>query len=286
MNQIVPGGIHSNIRYIESYPYIFERAEGSRLYDIDGNEYIDCVINYGALILGHGDIRVINAVKEQVESGLTCGVETELSIDVSEKLHEMVPCSEMVKFSLSGTEAVSHAINIVRGYTKKEKIIKMEGGYNGWSDAVIMSVHPPLGQAGPESNPNKIFETKGVPESVKENTLIIPYNNPEIAETIVKEHKDEIAALIVEPIVFNSGAIMPKQDYLQQLREITEENNVLLFFDEVITGFRLAPGGGQEYFGVTPDIATFAKAMANGFPISAVAGIKAFSQPIAEPPAV
>ncbi|MBS7626846.1 aspartate aminotransferase family protein [Candidatus Bathyarchaeota archaeon] len=271
-SRVVPGGIHSNIRYMQPFPYIFERGRGARLFDVDGEEYIDCVVNYGALILGHGDRRVTEAAKQQLESGLTCGVESELSIKLAERLNSIIPCAEMVKFSLSGTEAVAHALNIVRGYTGRDKIIKIEGGYNGWSDTVIVNVHPDPSKAGPASSPNKIYETKGVPENAKENTIVIPFNDGEVAEKAIRDNKDKVAALIVEPVVFNSGAIMPKEGYLQHLREATEKNDVLLIFDEVITGFRLAPGGGQEYFDVTPDLATFAKAMANGFPISAVAG--------------
>jgi glutamate-1-semialdehyde 2,1-aminomutase len=274
ISKIVPGGIHSNIRYVEPFPYIFEKAEGSKLIDVDGNEHIDTVINYGALILGHGDRRVIDAAKNGIETGLTCGIESEFSIAAAEKFNEIVPCAEMIKFSLSGTEAVAHALTILRGYTKKDKIIKMEGAYHGWSDSVIINVHPDLEKAGPESSPNKVYDTQGITQNAKNNTIIIPYNNPELAEKAVKENKDEICALLVEPVVFNSGAIMPKEGYLKQLREITEDYDVPLLFDEVITGFRLAPGGAQEYYGVTPDIATFAKAMANGFPISAVAGKK------------
>jgi len=271
-SRVVPGGIHSNIRYMQPFPYIFERGRGARLFDVDGEEYIDCVVNYGALILGHGDRRVTEAAKQQLDSGLTCGVESELSIKLAERLNSIIPCAEMVKFSLSGTEAVAHALNIVRGYTGKDKIIKIEGGYNGWSDTVIVSVHPDPSKAGPASAPNKIYETRGVPQNAKENTIIIPFNDEDVAEKTIRDNRDKVAALIVEPVVFNSGAIMPKEGYLQHLREVTEKNDVLLIFDEVITGFRLAPGGGQEYFDVTPDLATFAKAMANGFPISAVAG--------------
>jgi glutamate-1-semialdehyde 2,1-aminomutase len=273
-SKIVPGGIHSNIRFVEPFPYVFERGQGSRLFDIDGNAYIDCVVNYGALILGHGDPIVTDAVRKELESGLTCGVESETSTRLAERMHEIVPCAEMVKFSLSGTEAVAHALTIVRGYTKKDKIIKMEGGYHGWSDTVIVSLHPDLRKAGPKDSPNKIYDTGGIPENAKENTIVIPFNNAELAEKAIKRNKRKVAALIVEPIVFNSGAVMPKEGYLKQLREITEKHDILLVFDEVITGFRLAPGGGQEYYGVTPDVATFAKAMANGYPISAVAGKK------------
>jgi len=274
VSKIVPGGVHSNIRYMEPFPHIFAKGKGSRLIDVDGNEYIDIVVNQGALILGHGDPTVINAVKKELDTGITCGIESETNVRLAEMMNEIVPCSEMVKFSLSGTEAVAHGLNIVRGYTKKDKIVKIEGGYNGWSDTVHISIHPDVDKAGPEDAPYNIYPTKGIPENAKENTIIIPFNNAELAEKTIRKHKDEIAALIVEPVIFNSGAIMPKPGYLKQLREITEKNDILLFFDEVITGFRLAPGGGQGYYDVIPDIATFAKALANGFPISAVAGKK------------
>jgi len=274
VSKIVPGGIHSNIRFMEPHPYIFEKGQGSRLFDIDGNAYIDCVVNYGALILGHGDPIVTEAVRKELDSGLTCGVESETSIKLAQRMNEIIPCAEMVKFSLSGTEAVAHALTIVRGYTKKDRIIKMEGSYHGWSDTVIVSLHPDLKKSGPKNAPAKIYETQGIPENAKENTIVIPFNNAEVAERVIKRNKKKVAALIVEPVVFNSGAVMPKEGYLKQLREITEKNNIVLVFDEVITGFRLAPGGAQEYYGVTPDIATFAKSMANGYPISAVAGKK------------
>ena len=278
VSQIVPGGIHSNIRFMEPYPYIFERGKGSKLFDIDGNEYLDTVVNYGALILGHGDPIVTEAVRKELDSGLTCGVESETSIKLAQRMNEIIPCAEMVKFSLSGTEAVAHALTIVRGYTKKDKIIKIEGGYNGWSDTVIVSLHPELRKAGPKNAPKKIYETQGIPKNAKQNTIVIPFNNAEVAEKVIKRNKKKAAALIVEPVVFNSGAIMPNPGYLKQLREITEKNDIVLIFDEVITGFRLAPGGAQEYYGVTPDVATFAKSMANGYPISAVAGKKEIMQ--------
>lgn len=272
INSRVPGGIHSNIRYMHPYPLWFSRAKGGRIWDVDGNEYIDCVINMSALILGHGDERVTRAVAEQIDTGLTCGVETELSVKVAEQVSRMVPCAEAVKFSNSGTEAVMKALMIARAYSGKQKILKLEGGYNGWQDSVAVSSKPSLKKAGPKMRPKAVPENVGLLKSAVDATLVMPFNDLEAAEKIIKKHKKELAAVIVEPIMFNLGCVLPKAGYLQGLKEITTRHDVLLIFDEIISGFRVAPGGAQEYYRVTPDLATFAKAIANGFPMSAVAG--------------
>jgi len=183
----------------------------------------------------------------------------------------MIPCAETVRFSNTGTEAVMKAIMIARGYTGRDKIIKIEGGYNGWYDCVTVSHRPSLEKAGPEDAPNSLPDHDGMLKDVVKKTIIIPYNNIEAAEKAVKENKDEVAALIVEPVAYNMGCVLPKEGYLKALREMTEKYDILLIFDEIISGFRAAPGGAQEYYGVTPDMATFAKAIANGFPMSAVA---------------
>ena len=268
----VPGGIHSNIRYMEPYPIWFSRAKGGKIWDVDGNEFVDCVINMSALILGHGDESVTRAVKEQVESGLTCGVETELSVRVAEQIARMVPCAECVKFSNSGTEAVAKALMIARAYTGRQKILKLEGGYNGWQDSVAVSSKPNLRKAGSSRRPISVGENQGLLKAAVDATLVMPFNDLEIAETLIKKHRKDLAAVIIEPIMFNLGCVRPKDGYLRALKEITDRNGVLLIFDEVISGFRVAPGGAQEYYGVAPDLATFAKAIANGFPMSAVAG--------------
>ncbi len=270
-DKVAPGAVHSNIRYFSPHPLFFSRAEGSRLWDVDGNEFIDCVVNMAACILGHGHPKVTEAVRNQVQNGLTCGVETELSVEVAETLSEMIPCAETVKFSNTGTEAVMKAIMIARGFTGRERIIKMEGGYNGWYDCVLTSVKPDLEEAGPENAPVSIPESEGVLRDVAKKTFIVPFNNVEVAAKTVKKYRKEVAALIIEPVQFNLGCVLPKEGYLKAIQEITEENDVLLIFDEVISGFRVAPGGAQEYYGVTPDVATFGKAIANGFPLSAVA---------------
>lgn len=265
---VVPGGVHSNFRS----PIYFKKAKGSRLWDIDGNEYIDCVVNNGACILGHGDPEVEAAVKGAVETGLTVALETELSLKVARQLKEMVPSAERVRFANTGTEAVMKAQMIAREFTGREKIVKLEGGYHGWHDDALISVHPNLKLVGPKSSPIPVRESGGLRASVTETTIPIPFNDIENTERIITKHKDEIAAVIVEPVMFNSGCIEPKVEYLKTLRDITHKNGIVLIFDEVITGFRLAPGGAQEYYGITPDLTTLAKAIANGYPLAAVAG--------------
>jgi glutamate-1-semialdehyde 2,1-aminomutase len=225
-----------------------------------------------ALILGHGDERVTQAVKDQIDRGLTCGVETELNIRVAKRLNDMIPCAESVKFSNTGTEAVMKAIMIARGYSGRQAIIKIEGGYNGWEDTVAVSFNPDLKRAGPKKAPRAVLENKGILRKAASSTIVMPYNDLEAAGRLVKKNRKNLAAVLIEPVAFNMGCVRPQKDYLKGLREITKRHDILLIFDEIISGFRVAPGGAQEYYGVTPDLATFAKAIANGYPMSAVAG--------------
>jgi glutamate-1-semialdehyde 2,1-aminomutase len=271
VKDFVVRGVHTNFKYMHPHPIYFQKAKGSKIWDADNNEFIDCVMNFGPCILGHGHPKILEAVKNQLETGLTVGLETELNIKVAKKLVKMVPSAEMVRLSTTGTEAVMHAIHIARAYTGKNKIIKIEGGYNGWYDDILVSYRPPLKLAGPETLPTPIPDSGGI--QVKD-TLVIPFNNEEVAEKIIKKNKEEVAALIMEPIMLNIGCALPKEGYLQAIREITEESDVLLIFDEVRTGFRIAPGGAQQHYGVLPDLTVLAKAIANGFPLSAVVGKK------------
>lgn len=275
---ITPGGVHSNIRYFEPYPLYLSKARGSRLWDLDGTEYIDCIVNFGACILGHGHPSVVESVKTQLDSGLTCGAETQLSVEVSEKLTKMIPCAEAVRFASTGTEAVMHILMIARGYTGRDKILKIEGGFNGWYDSVLVGTSPSLNVTGSETASAPALDSAGIPKNATQNTMVVPYNNAEALSNVVEKHRNELAAVILEPIAFNMGCVLPKDGYLKSVRKITEENDVLLIFDEVITGFRVAPGGAQQYFGITPDLATFAKAVANGFPLSVVAGKREIMQ--------
>ncbi|TFG12374.1 aspartate aminotransferase family protein [Candidatus Thorarchaeota archaeon] len=262
-------GVQTNFKYIQPHPIYFERAQGSRIWDVDGNEYIDCVMNFGPCILGHGHLKVLEAVRNQLETGLTVGLETELSLEVCKKLTGMIPSAESVRLSNTGTEAMMHTIQMARAFTGKSKIAKIEGGYNGWSDDMLISYHPPLDKAGPADLPNAVPDSSGLRA---DSTIVIPYNNADIARKIISRNHDQLAALIIEPIMMNLGCVLPREGYLQEIREITEENDVPLIFDEVKCGFKPAPGGAQEYYGVTPDVTVLAKAIANGFPLSAVVG--------------
>jgi glutamate-1-semialdehyde 2,1-aminomutase len=216
IERVVPDGIHSNIRYLSNLRQnvFFSRGMGSRLWDVDGNEYIDCVVNMGALILGHGHPKVSEAVKRQIDTGLVGSLETELSIKIAEELSRLIPCAEALKFSNTGTEAIMKAILLARAYTGKDKIVKMEGSYHGHYDSVLFSYHPDPRVAGPESEPKPVPESKGMIKGAQEEILIAPYNNVESTEKIVKGHRGEIAALIVEPVMFNPGCILPKDGYL------------------------------------------------------------------------
>jgi glutamate-1-semialdehyde 2,1-aminomutase len=270
--QIVTGGVHSGFRFREPFPIYVSKAIGSRVWDIDGNEYLDCLVGNGACILGHKHPRVTSAVTEQLQSGLTVGLESELSLEVANMLHKLIPSAEVVKFSNTGTEAVMHALQIVRGYTHKSVVIKTEGCYHGWQDEMHQSVHPRLIDSKNSYSP--IPESGGLTDSASRDVAIIPYNDANALEQYLKENRTKVAAVIVEPVMFNSGCVIPSPGYLEALREITEKHGILLIFDEVITGFRLAPGGAQQIFDVKPDISIFGKAIANGFPLSAVVGRK------------
>jgi len=273
---ICPGGVHSSVRFHSEigHPIYFSKAQGSKIWDIDGNEFIDCIIGFGAIILGHGHPKVTQAVKEAIDNGLTAGIETELSYTVSKKLADIIPCAESVKLSTSGTEAIMHAIHIVRGYTGKEFIMKPEGCYNGWYDSVLLSNHPPEHAHGPLMEPNVHLESAGILKETAGKTVVYPFNDGNAFANLVKKYKERLAGIIIAPVVYSGGCVLPDQGYLQGVREVAEENDVPLIFDEVITGFRCAPGGAQELYGVTPDIAIFGKAIANGYPLSAVVGKK------------
>jgi len=273
--KVIPGGVHSNARYIKPHPIFFSRAKGKRIWDIDGNEYVDYFVNHGAIVLGHTYQQVDEAVKKQMDTGLAAGYESELTVSTAEDLVRMIPHAEMARFTGSGSDAVMSAIHIARGYTGRKRIVKTEGAWHGTYDYVCASYRPPLDGAGPEKTPHTVPESAGfVHQDVTKNTLVAPFNDSGAMEKIIKRNKKDLAAVIIEPIMHNCGAIMPKEGYLQSVREITQDNDVLLIFDEVITGFRGAPGGAQEYYNVEADISTFGKAIANGYPIAAVVGKK------------
>ncbi len=267
----LPGGVDSPVRAYKPYPFFAKHGKGSKLFDVDGNAYIDYCLAYGPLVLGHANNEIIKAVKDQLEMGSAYGVPTEKEIELAKLVIKKVPCAEMVRFVNSGTEATMSAIRLARAVTDKKKIIKFEGSYHGAHDYVL--VKSGSGAVGLPDSP-------GVPEDTTKNTILVPFNDEESLADLI-ENDDDIAAIIVEPIMGNIGCIAPKEGYLKFLRQITEENNIILIFDEVITGFRIAEGGAQEYFDVIPDIVTLGKILGGGFPMGAIAGKKEFMEMIA-----
>lgn len=270
----IPNGVASAVhKYAwQEYPIYIESGKGSKLYDADGNEYIDYLVGFGPIILGYANETVNNVVIDQLGRVTQMAAPSELLIRLADKLCNIIPSAEMVStFLSSGTEADLHAVRLARAYTGKNKIIKFEGHYHGWSDELRVSVDAASVEAlGPR---NKPYVLKHFPNQREPNeTIVLPFNDLEILEKTLQRQGNEIAAVILEQVMFNAHPVFPMKEYLEGLRELTNKYDVMLIFDEVITGFRLALGGAQEYFGVTPDISIFAKAMGNGYPISAVVG--------------
>ena len=258
------GGVNSPVRAMKPYPFFTARGEGARLYDVDGNSYIDYCLAYGPLILGHAHPEVVRAVKRQLELGSAYGTPTELELEFAKCIVKAVPCAEMVRFVNTGTEATMAAIRLARGVTGRKKIVKFEGAFHGAHDYVLV-------KAGSGATTHGVPTSAGIPEETTRNTLLAPFNDEAAVERLFKEQGEEIAAVILEPIIGNAGCILPKDGYLRFLREVTSEAGAMLIFDEVITGFRLRLGGAQEYYGVTPDIATLGKIAGGGLPIGVVA---------------
>lgn len=269
--EYLPGGVNSPVRAFKPYPFFVEKAKGQYIWDIDGNRYIDYCLAYGPMAMGHANEKIIDEVYTQLEKGTGYGAPTENEIKLAKKIVEYVPCAEMVRFVNSGTEATMSAIRLARGVTGKNKIIKFEGSYHGAHDYVLV-------KSG--SGAACLPDSEGVPEDTTKNTLSCPYNDEEALTRLI-ESEDDIAAIIVEPVMGNVGCIVPQEGYLKFLRKITQENGIILIFDEVITGFRLAQGGAQEYFGVTPDLVTMGKIVGGGFPMGAIAGKKEYMQQMA-----
>ena len=259
----------------QEYPIAIESGKGSKIYDVDGNEYIDYVAGFGPMLLGHCPETVEKAVIKQIQRGTHFSAPTKELGELGKKLTEIIPSAEQICFQNSGTEVVMYALRLARAYTGKYKIIKFEGQYHGWSDEEKISISAEtVEELGDRNCPNKIIHTKGQRLSSADDLIVLPWNDLEILERTLKEQGDQIAAVITEPIMCDSGPILPLPGYLEGLRKLTKEYGVLLIFDEVITGFRASLGGAQEYYGVTPDISTFAKAVASGYPFGVVAGKK------------
>jgi glutamate-1-semialdehyde 2,1-aminomutase len=274
---VLPAGVSSNARvwravcptYMPCSIFV-SRAKGSHLWDVDGNEYIDYRMGFGPVILGHSDPRIHEAVHRVDENGLIYALSHELEIRVAKKIVSMVPCADMVRFCNSGTEATMHAIRVARAFTHREKIVKFEGMYHGAHDYVLYSTDPPFDALrGPVRT---LPQSAGIPKAIDKLCLVERWNDFDRIEKLVKRQGSEIAAIITEPIMGNCSAIMPRDGYLKHLRSLCSDHRILLIFDEVKTGFRVGRGGAQARFGVTPDLATFAKSMGNGYPVACFAG--------------
>ncbi len=262
--KLIPSGVNSPVRYFEPYPFFVKKSKDSSIWDEDGNRYIDFCNGYGALFLGHARKEVISPVSTQLKKGTMYGTPTKLEIELSTLINKNFPSMKKIRLVNTGGEATMTAIRLARGFTKKKKIIKFEGCYHGAHDSVLV-------KAGSGSAHNGISVSDGGLDEISKQTLVVQYNNSDELENVLSKNKD-VAGVIVEPVLANMGLILPENNFLKQIRKITSQHDVPLIFDEIVTGFRVSPGGAQKYYGITPDITTLGKALGNGFTIAAVGG--------------
>jgi glutamate-1-semialdehyde 2,1-aminomutase len=273
----LPGGVNSPVRAfkaVEGEPIIVKRGKGAYIEDIEGNKYIDFLMSWGPLILGHAYPKVVEEVKKASENGLSFGLTNPYEIELAKEVVEAVPSADKVRFVNSGTEAVMSAIRLARGYTGRKYIVKFDGCYHGHYDSVLVSAGSGVATFG-------IPGTPGIPEEIAKLTYVLPYNDPEAVKKLFDERGGEIACVIVEPVAGNMGVVPPTREFLKTLREETQKHGALLIFDEVITGFRLSLGGAQEYFGIEPDLTTLGKVIGGGMPVGAYAGKREIMSKIA-----
>lgn len=264
------------------YPIAMTRGKGSKLYDVDGNEYIDYILGFGPMLLGHCPPAVDRAVAEQLKRGTHFSAPTPELGALSRRLTQVIPAAEKVVYQNSGTEVVMYALRLARAFTGRYKIVKFEGQYHGWSDEEKVSIDADtVADLGPRENPRKILPTKGQRLSSADDLILLPWNDLEALDRTLTQRREEIAAVLMEPCMCDSGPILPQPGYLAGVRELTRRHGVLLIFDEVITGFRLAPGGAQAYFGVRADLVTFGKIIGGGMPVGAYCGSRALLEQVA-----
>src|SRR5438445_9020418 len=263
--EVIPGGVNSPVRSYSPYPLFVASAKGSKFKTVDGQEYLDYCMAYGALIDGHVNAEVVDAVEEALERGSIYGQPTEIEVELAELIASIMPSIQMVRLVNSGTEATMHAIRLARAFSGKKKVLKFEGGFHGSHDSMLVKAGSGATILGSPSS-------EGVPSEVAKNTLVSRFNDEKIAGKIIRDHSSELAAVIVEPVLGNMGPVLPKPGFLETLRKITIENEVLLIFDEVITGFRLSIGGAQEYYKIRPDLTILGKVLGGGLPLSAFGG--------------
>ncbi len=272
-------GVNSPSRGAAVYqagPIFLERGRGPHVWDVDGNEYVDFMMSFGALIHGHAHPNLIEVVSQTIAEGSHFAAATSAEVESAERFRRMVPSAEVVRFTNSGSEATMLALRLARAHTRRTKFLKFEGHYHGWYDPYLLNAHSHAPeQLGSVENPTRIPDSEGIPASTFDDIVLAPWNDAGALERVMKQHGRELAAVISEPIMANMGCILPRNGYLKRIRELTRDYGALLILDEVVTGFRYAPGGCQDYYKIQPDLSTFGKALGAGFPIGAVAGPRA-----------
>jgi glutamate-1-semialdehyde 2,1-aminomutase len=272
-------GVNSPSRGAAVYapvPVVLERGHGSRVWDLDGNEYVDFMMSFGALIQGHAHPKIVEVVSRTMAEGSHFAAATPAEAEAAERFRSMVPSAEAVRFTNSGSEATMLALRLARAHTGRTKFLKFEGHYHGWYDPYCLNGHShPAHELGPKENPTRFPDSEGIPATTFDDVVLAPWNDLEALENILRRHGSELAAIITEPIMANMGCILPREGYLQKVGDLAHQYGALLILDEVVTGFRYAPGGCQQYYDLKPDLSTFGKALGAGFPIGAVAGPRA-----------
>jgi glutamate-1-semialdehyde 2,1-aminomutase len=268
------GGVSSSTRVNRAlgHAMYFERAAGCRVWDLDGRDYLDLCCSHGATLLGHGDMRVRRAIEAALERGAPCSYENEQHAALAEQLCAAIPCCERVRFTCSGTEATMHCLRLARAFTGRPKVLKFEGNFHGYHDQMMFAIGTPAEQLGPETAPTLYPGSTGIAGGLAEQLVVVPYNRPDLLEEAFRQHGAKLAAVIGEPVYYNAGCIVPSREFLDALVRLTRHHGTLLIFDEVLSAFRMAPGGAQEYLGVTPDLCTLGKAVGGGQPLSVFGG--------------
>jgi glutamate-1-semialdehyde 2,1-aminomutase len=272
--RVLPGGVTASARLLpdSGRPFYLARGEGAYVYDLEGRRYLDGLNSHGATLLGHGHPAVAGAVRRVLELGTLCAAEHPLQVELAERLAGIVPCAEQVRFTTSGTETTWHAVRVARGYTGRAHVLRFEGHFHGFNDTLAFSSEPPLERAGPADAPHAVVESAGVPPEAGSHVTVVPFNDAGALERAVLAHRDDLAAVILEPINYDCYGILPRPGFLEALRDLTRRAGAVLIFDEILSGFRTGPGGAQTHFGVTPDLCTLGKALGGGMPLSAFAG--------------